>query len=216
MNVSGDGDSMGELASRGQLRMAYWRWALFTVPAIVLLGFLSAALSGSGATGAWYLALEKPALQPPPIAFPIAWTILYVMMGLSLAMILNARGGRGRAVAILLFILQLAANLTWSPVFFGMHQVSWGLVVVAAMFGLTFGTIMAFRKIRRSAALLLLPYLAWIVFAGYLNLGDTSAQPRCRAACRFAREHPDTAQSTALRVERCSPTTRFSTISPNS
>ncbi len=169
MNVSGNGDSMGELASRGQLHMAYWRWALFTVPAIMLLGFLSAAISGSGATGGWYFALRKSPLQPPPIAFPIAWTILYILMGLSLAMILNARGSRGRGVAILLFVLQLAANLSWSPVFFGMHKVTGGLVVVAAMFILTLATIIAFRPIRRDAALLLLPYLAWIVFAGYLN-----------------------------------------------
>ena len=169
MNVSSDGDSMGELASRGQLRMAYWRWALFTVPLIVLLGFLSAAVSGSGATGTWYLALQKPALQPPPIAFPIAWTILYILMGLSLAMILNARGSHGRAIAILLFLLQLAANLSWSPVFFGMHKVTFGLVVVATMFVFTLATIVAFRPIRRTAALLMVPYLAWIVFAGYLN-----------------------------------------------
>jgi translocator protein len=160
---------MGEIASRGQLRMSFVRWALVTVPGIVLLGFASAAISGSGATGGWYLALEKPALQPPPIAFPIAWTILYVMMGIALAMILSARGARGRTVAIALFAAQLVANLSWSPVFFGLHQVSASLFVVAAMFGLTFGTIMAFRRVRPKAALLLLPYLAWIMFAAYLN-----------------------------------------------
>jgi translocator protein len=160
---------MSEIASRGQLRMTFVRWVLVTVPSIILLGFLSAAVSGSGATGGWYLALDKPALQPPGIAFPIAWTILYALMGVALAMIIVARGARGRSLAIGLFAAQLAANLTWSPVFFGLHQVSWALVVIALMFGLTVGTIGAFWKVRPRAAQLLLPYLAWIAFAGYLN-----------------------------------------------
>jgi translocator protein len=160
---------MSEIASRGQLRMTFVRWALVTVPAIVLLGFLSAAVSGSGAEGAWYQALQKPALQPPPIAFPIAWTFLYVLMGVSLAMIIVARGAKGRGLAIGMFAAQMLANLAWSPVFFGMQQVSAALFVIAAMFVLTLGTIIAFRRVRPRAALLLLPYLAWIAFAAYLN-----------------------------------------------
>jgi translocator protein len=160
---------MSELASRGQLRMSFVRWALVTVPAVILLGFLSANVGGSGATGSWYVALEKPALQPPGIAFPIAWTILYALMGLALAMIIVARGAKGRTLAFMLFAAQLAVNLTWSPVFFGMHRIALALGILVAMFVLTLGTIAAFQRVRPRAALLMLPYLAWIMFAGYLN-----------------------------------------------
>lgn len=172
---------MSELASRGQLRMSFIRWALVTVPAVILLGFLSANVSGSGAESSWYAALEKPALQPPGIAFPIAWTILYALMGLALAMIITARGARGRTLAIALFAAQLAVNLTWSPVFFGLHRVTIALAILVLMFVLTVATVAAFRKVRPRAALLMLPYVAWILFAGYLNWEIMRLNPNAEA-----------------------------------
>jgi len=172
---------MSEIASRGQLRMSFVRWALVTVPAVILLGFLSAGASGSGATGSWYVALEKPALQPPGIAFPIAWTILYALMGIALAMIITARGARRRGLAIGLFAAQLAVNLTWSPVFFGLHRVTIALGILVLMFVLTVATVAAFRKVRPRAALLMLPYVAWIMFAGYLNWEIVRLNPNAEA-----------------------------------
>ncbi len=172
---------MSEIASRGQLRMSFVRWALVTVPAVILLGFLSAGVSGSGATGSWYVALEKPVLQPPGIVFPIAWTILYTLMGLALAMIITARGARGRARAIGFFAAQLAVNLIWSPVFFGMHRISLAFLILTFMFALSLATVAAFRKVRPRAALLMLPYLAWIVFAGYLNWEIIRLNPNAEA-----------------------------------
>ncbi|MET0307222.1 MAG: TspO/MBR family protein [Sphingomonas sp.] len=159
---------MSEIASKGQLRLAYLRWAIFTVPLILLLGFLSASLAPSGDKNLWYARLAKPDAMPPGWAFPVAWSILYVLMGLALAMVINARGSRMRMPAIVLFVLQMAANLVWSPIFFGMHQVVSALVVLGLLFGLALVTAYLFAQVRRGAALLMLPYLAWICYAGFL------------------------------------------------
>lgn len=160
---------MREIASKGQLRGAFLRWAVVTVPFVVLLGFTSARLVPTGSESRWYAALAKPAITPPDWAFPVAWTTIYVMLGLALAMILHARGSRLRGVAIVSFAVALVANLIWSPLFFGMHQVLWSLVLVGIMFVLALVTTLLFGRIRTGAALLLVPYLAWLVFAGILN-----------------------------------------------
>src|SRR3546814_7341693 len=90
---------MNEIASPGQLRLAYARWALVTVPAIVFLGFLSGKLANSGYGNRWFAALAKPELIPPGWVFGAAWTVLYVLMEIGRAIVLHARGAReiGRA-----------------------------------------------------------------------------------------------------------------------
>lgn len=160
---------MREIASRGQLRLAFLRWAIVTVPFVLLLGFTSARLVPVGSSNAWYAALLKPPQTPPDWAFPVAWTAIYVLMGLSLAMIVNARGSRLRGTAIALFAVQLIANLIWSPLFFGAHKVSLALALIVVMFVLTAATAHVFARIRRVAGWLLVPYLAWLLFAGFLT-----------------------------------------------
>ncbi|MCT2558404.1 tryptophan-rich sensory protein [Tsuneonella sp. YG55] len=160
---------MTALASRGQLRASLFRWALFTVPLVVLLGFLSGQLSGSGADSTWFRSLERPAIFPPPVWFGIVWTILYVLMGLALAMVCAAWGARGRGVAIAVFSLQFLVNLAWSPVFFAMHDIRAALVVIGVLDVLVVVTIALFWRVRKLAGVLLLPYLAWIAFATVLN-----------------------------------------------
>src|SRR5688572_5270735 len=108
---------MNRLASPAQLRASVLRWALFLVPAVVLLGFLSGQYAGSGADNPWFAALDKPAIFPPPVTFAIVWTALYAMMGLALALVCSAWGARYRLPAILAFVLQLLLNLAWSPAF---------------------------------------------------------------------------------------------------
>lgn len=161
--------ALRELASKQQLRLAFLRWAVVTVPFVLLLGFTSARLAPTGSANRWYAALVKPPETPPDWAFPVAWTLIYILLGLSLAMIIHARGSRLRGPAIILFAVQMAVNLVWSPLFFGMHQVGWALGVIGAMGVLTFALILLFGRIRGLAAWLLVPYLGWIVFAGYLN-----------------------------------------------
>ena len=160
---------MGQIASKTQLRMSFLRWAVVTVPLLLLLGFLSARSVPAGSANRWYVALAKPALTPPDWVFPVAWSILYILSGLALAMILNARGARGRAVAIILFALQFFLNLAWQPTFFGGHLVLLALVVILGMLVLGIATTMAFGRIRTGAAWLMLPYLVWIGFAGVLT-----------------------------------------------
>jgi tryptophan-rich sensory protein len=160
---------MTGIASKSQLRMSFLRYALFTVPAVLMFGTLSGALAGSGYGNPWFDALEKPAAMPPGAAFGIVWPVLYILLGLSLAMVLHARGARGRGLAVGLFVLQLVLNYAWSPLFFAWHQVGAALWLIAAIIVLTVVTTVLFWGIRRAAALLLIPYLAWLAFAAFLT-----------------------------------------------
>ena len=160
---------MGEIASPSQLRMSFIRWALVTVPLILLLGTASGLLSDSGNGNAWYAALAKPSILPPPIAFPVAWTILYILLGLALAYVLQARGARGRRPAIAMFALQFVLNLAWSPVFFGAHKIVPALGLIGAIFVSAAIAALLIARIRPIAAVLMLPYLGWLIFAGFLN-----------------------------------------------
>ena len=160
---------MSEIASKGQLRMSFVRWALVTVPGIVFLGFLSGQMANSGYNNAWFMALQRPEIVPPGWVFGVVWTTLYILMGISLAMILYARGAKGRGVALTLFSLQLALNLAWSPVFFALHHVSMALVLIVIILLLTIATTFAFAPIRKAAAWLLVPYMVWLSFAMILN-----------------------------------------------
>ncbi|OYW44256.1 MAG: tryptophan-rich sensory protein [Sphingomonadales bacterium 32-68-7] len=160
---------MNRLASPAQLRASLLRWALFTVPLVVLLGFLSGYGAGSGADDPWFAALDKPAIYPPPAAFGIVWTILYALMGFSLALVCSAWGARYRLPAILAFVVQLLLNLAWSPAFFALHDIRLALGTILALDVAVLLTIALFWRVRRAAALLLLPYLAWILFATALN-----------------------------------------------
>lgn len=168
---------MSELASKGQLRATFLRAALFTVPGVLLLGFLSGAVSGSAAGNPWFAELVKPAIYPPPAAFGIVWSILYIMMGLALAVVATAFGAPQRKAAMVVFLLQLLLNLAWSPLFFGMHQITWALILLGVLDIAVLATVVLFWKVRRSAGLLLVPYLAWVLFATVLNWQFLAANP---------------------------------------
>lgn len=168
---------MTELASPGQLRAAFARWALFIVPGIMFLGFFSGKLGGSGAGNPWFMDLVKPAIYPPPATFGIVWTLLYLLMGIALTLVVTARGAPGRGQAIGLFVLQLVLNLAWSPLFFGMHKIAAALALLVGIDLAVAATVLAFRKVRPLAAWLLLPYLAWVLFATLLNWQFLVANP---------------------------------------
>ena len=159
---------MNRLASPAQLRASYVRWALFLVPAVLLLGVMS-GLSSDAAEDPWFMALDKPAIYPPPAVFGVVWPILYTLMGLAAAMVCAAWGSRYRLPAILAFVLQLLVSLAWTPVFFGEHEMSFGLYVILALDVAVAVTVVLFWQVRRTAALLLVPYLAWILFATVLS-----------------------------------------------
>lgn len=159
---------MNMLASRGQLRASFLRWALFLVPLIVLLGFVAGQV-GAGPESAWFQALEKPSIYPEPKWFGIVWSILYVMIGLSVALVASAWGARGRTAALWVFAVHFALNLAWSPTFFAMQQITAALAIIVLIVLTLLAVIALFWKVRRLAAILLLPYLAWVCFATLLN-----------------------------------------------
>lgn len=160
---------MNQIASSGQLRASFLRWALVLVPGVVLLGFISAQLGGSGPDDPWFAGLVKPALYPPPATFGVVWTVLYVLMGIAASMVAAARGARGRGLALAVFAFQLVLNIAWSPVFFGLHRISGALLVIAAIDLAVLATVILFWRVRPVAGALLLPYLAWVLFATLLN-----------------------------------------------
>ncbi|EQB12086.1 TspO/MBR family protein [Novosphingobium lindaniclasticum] len=163
------------IASSDQLRASLVRWALVLVPLLVLLGFLSGQAAQSGPGNPWFDALVKPGIFPPPATFGIVWTVLYVLMGIALAMICAARGARGRGPAVIAFAVQFVLNLAWSPVFFGAHQITGGLIVIGILDVAVIVTIALFARVRPIAAWLLVPYLVWICFATYLNFAFLQA-----------------------------------------
>jgi tryptophan-rich sensory protein len=173
---------MNYLASSGQLRASLLRWSLFTVPLIVALGFLSGQAAGSGPGNPWFDALVKPAIYPPPAAFGIVWSVLYVLMGISLAMILSARGAAGRGLATVMFVIQLLINLSWSPTFFALHQITIAFWITVAMAVAIVLTVVLFWRIRPVAGMLLLPYLAWVCFAAVLTFEFGRLNPNADGA----------------------------------
>jgi translocator protein len=160
---------MTGLASRSQLRMSFLRHALVTVPLVVLLGSVSGRIANSGYGNSWFDALVKPEIMPPGWVFGAVWTLLYILLGLVLAMLLHARGARGRGVVLAVFGAQLVLNYSWSPIFFAYHEIGLALLVIGAMILLTLLLIVLTWRIRRVAALFLLPYLAWLCFAALLT-----------------------------------------------
>jgi tryptophan-rich sensory protein len=168
---------MTELASVGQLRGSLLRWALVTVPGVLLLGMLSGQLAGSGADNPWFAGLVKPSLYPPPAAFGIVWSALYILMGLALAIVASARGARLRGAAVAVFAVQLLLNLAWSPLFFAGHQIVGALALIVAIDVAVIATIVVFWRVRPLAAILLVPYLGWVLFATLLNWQFHEANP---------------------------------------
>ena len=168
---------MTGLASSGQLRASFLRWSLFVVPAVLFLGFFSGQMANSGAGNPWFSDLVKPSLYPPPQVFGIVWSLLYVLIGFALVLVITARGAPGRRTAIIAFVVQLLLNLAWSPLFFGAHQMLPALVLLGVLDLAIVATVILFRRVRPLAAAMLLPYLAWCLFATLLNAQFLAANP---------------------------------------
>jgi translocator protein len=173
---------MNRLASPAQLRASFFRWALFLVPLVLLLGFASGQVAGSTASNPWFAQLTKPGIYPPPAAFGIVWTVLYAFIGVAFALVCAAWGARFRAVAIVMFVIQLALNLAWSPVFFAMHRITGALGVLLALDVAVLLTTALFWRVRRLAGWLLVPYVLWILFATVLNWQFLALNPRADGA----------------------------------
>ncbi len=146
-----------------------WLGLLISVVAVELLGAIAGLLSQNAASD--YATFVQPPLAPPPSLFGIVWPILYALMGISVYRVFKSAKSQNRKLALILFAIQLAVNISW-PIFFFTFGLLWtAFFVILALNILVIITIKLFYGIDNLSGYLLLPYLAWILFAGYLNLG---------------------------------------------
>lgn len=135
----------------------------------VAVGLVSAILSMRGMKR--FAAVAQPPLAPPGWLFPVVWTLLYLMMGYASWRVRQTDVPLRRERALRWYGAQLAANFLWSPLFFALSAYLPALLWLLVLVGLATGTMLSFRKLDRTAGLLLLPYLCWLLFACYLNAG---------------------------------------------
>lgn len=139
-----------------------------------ILVSLSAGAIGSYFTAPaipeWYEGLMKPALNPPSWVFAPVWTILYVMMGVS-AFLVWKRGWNRRDVkkSMMVFGLQLVLNSVWSILFFGLRDPGLAMIGIILLWFSIVWTMILFKKVSKASFYLLIPYIAWVSFASYLN-----------------------------------------------
>ncbi len=142
----------------------------YAVSIAVALGIGSlSALATSGSMDI-YSSVETPSLSPPSIVFPIVWTILFTLMGISSARVFIANGYKWNN-ALTVYVMQLAVNFLWSIIFFNIRAFLFAFIWLILLWVLIIVKIKGFYKYDKAAAILQIPYLLWVTFAGYLNLG---------------------------------------------
>lgn len=145
--------------------------AVISAGIALLVGMLSGLLSGSN-SGEVYSQLIQPPLAPPSWLFGIVWPILYILMGVAAYLIYISPAIRGdKEVSLFYYGAQLFVNFTWSIVFFRFQAYGLAVLILAFLLVLVTFTMIYFFEINRLAALLLVPYYLWLIFAYYLNIG---------------------------------------------
>jgi len=147
-----------------------WKLLLGCIALPLAAGGLSALLTRNGMEG--FGQLNQPPLSPPAWLFPVVWSILYILMGIAAYLVLTGGGSRRETRrAMLLYWVQLLMNVTWPLLFFGLGRYLLALLWLLLLLAAVIATALTFRGISRPAAKLLIPYILWLCFAGYLNLG---------------------------------------------
>lgn len=152
------------------MKKIQWKKLVICLAVPLAVGGLSALLTMDAMKT--FSSVNQPPLSPPAWLFPVAWTILYLLMGL--ASYLVAVSGTRRTeihAALTVYALQLAVNFLWSPIFFNWQAYLLAFLWLILLWVLIFITIRRFATISPIAGWLLVPYLVWVTFAGYLNLG---------------------------------------------
>lgn len=145
--------------ARSALALAGW----------LVVTFAAATMGGFFLPGEWYARLQKPTWNPPNWIFGPVWTVLYTTMAIAAWLVWKRGGFATQRVALACFLIQLLLNALWSPLFFGLHLPGLAFVDLLLLWLALFGTVATFWKADRLAAAMLVPYLAWITFAGALN-----------------------------------------------
>ena len=118
----------------------------------------------------WFVHLTKPSWNPPNWLFAPVWTMLYLLMGIAFYLVWRTKWEKdAKSWAIIVFIAQFALNFAWSYIFFDQHQMGWAFVDIVVLWITVLCTIIAFSRIHKTAAWLLVPYISWVSFAALLN-----------------------------------------------
>ena len=144
----------------------YALWILFAEA----VGALSGWMSREG-TRIYNATVEKPPLSPPEMVFPIAWGMLYALMGIGAARVAAAPASKEKRRALILFLAQLAVNFFWSIIFFNAQAFGFAFIWLLLLWGLAMLMTLSFANVDSLAARLQIPYLLWLSFAAYLNFG---------------------------------------------
>ncbi len=142
---------------------------LIALVACILTGTIGYFLT-SPYIKSWYALINKPSWTPPNWLFGPVWTILFLLMGLALYLIVSGKKSKDATDAVLVFAAQLLVNASWSLLFFTLHKPLYAFIALISLWLLILASIMMFHRLNKLAAYLLLPYLAWVSFAGALNL----------------------------------------------
>ena len=145
---------------------SYLGWVLLTEAVGALAGWLT-----RGGAEVYRTQVEQPPLSPPSVVFPMVWTVLFALMGVGMALVQGTLPSAARALSLRIFLVQLAFNFCWSIIFFNFQSYGVAFVWLLVLWVLILWMIHSFRKLDTAAAWLQLPYLLWVGFAGYLNLG---------------------------------------------
>jgi tryptophan-rich sensory protein len=136
----------------------------------VLIAFLPVIGAVGAPPGEWYKSLVKPSLNPPSWVFGPVWTLLYALMGISMWLVWNKSAGKTRTRAFIIFLCQLIFNGLWSWLFFNKQRPDIAFIDLVALWATILAMIIYFKRIDKKAALIQIPYILWVSFAGYLNL----------------------------------------------
>lgn len=151
-----------------------WKQLIACIAIALGAGFISTLLAPGIAQS--YATLYQPPLAPPGWVFPVVWTVLYVLMGVASYLIVQNPTGEARGSALCYYVVQLVVNLLWPVIFFRFEAYATAFFWLVLLWYLVFVTYQKFSELNRVAGLLLLPYLAWLTFAGYLNLAIAIAE----------------------------------------
>ena len=147
----------------------FWTF-VFAVIISFIPGMIGVIFTPHGASNVWYNALAKSVLTPAGWVFSVAWTILYLLLGIALYLVIDNKKTRvNKSSAYWLFAGQMGLNMLWSYVFFGAHMAALALLVLVMLIVVSIYMARAFRPISRTAAYLVWPYIIWMCFATYLN-----------------------------------------------
>ena len=150
------------------MKKGTWKVYVFWILLAEAVGELAGWISRN-AVQLYGEAIQKPPIAPPAVVFPIVWSILYALMGIGAARVSLAPPSRAQTQSLRIFLLQLAVNFFWSILFFNLQAFGFAFFWLVLLWVLILLMILFFRRVDPVAALLQVPYLLWVTFAGYLN-----------------------------------------------